>query len=288
MNTKTMTGTAKQIIKATDWNTFINQLTSSNIDFRQMAYFGLWEQGAVLDVVDNFDSISGLKVGEKLEISMSTETKVLNPTLITSIHLCGNDIIVNGSENLFTFGHAEPLLRAFGQWMIKHSVKSVIFGGTSVGLGSWVLPQNGTPICLSTFGFGGVLPYEGYLFTRHLVTGECLYLSNDKISSGLYGVSNWVSFYTPSTGVQVTGFGHRVRGGWLYVTLRHGNTVTVEGWDLRPLWKGGKVITNTINMNNELVGNVDLVGPVWGGDTMVWTSGHPTSVTFWGVSGLSA
>lgn len=285
-NTMGTTGVAKQLIKATTAKMFVTELMAhaKTLNGHSIAYLGLWNDGAVLDVTAVYDSLGALKVGDQVEITMSPETRAANPCLINSVHLVGEDIIVNGAENLFTFVQAEEIVRAVAGFMRETGMTSIIFGGMPSGQGSWMLGRTLSPVCLSSFGLGWVLPYEGMLLTRDLVSGACLMLSVDMVKGHKLGRQHWVSFWAPTSEMFVVGFGHRVRDGHLYVTLRHGMTTVVEAWNLAGLAKGGKVATTHVALRPEwgFSWTNDLLGPVHGNAVAVLA--HDThGIRFFGV-----
>lgn len=285
--TNTGTGSAIQVIKAATADTFLAELNamSSKVTNRAMAYLGLCNEGAVLDTVPNSDSVMGLKVGEKLELACSPETLACAPCYIKSIHWAGNNIICNASENLFTYPQAEKIIRGVAAFLKTTGANDVILGGNPTGCGSWLLPEKGAPVCLSTFGWASVLPYQNYYICRDTVSGGCYCLNPDNIQRGNYGRQYWTRFYTPTAGVMVANFGHRIRDHHLYVTLRTGMNTSVEVWDLRPILNNKPVTTTAINMKPEwkMTWGTEIVGPCETGNTLAIASNNTTGITFYGV-----
>jgi hypothetical protein len=281
------TGVAKQLIKATSAKSFVTELMThaKTLSGRSIAYLGLWNEGAVLDVTGVYDSLPTLKVGDQLEITMSPETRAVAPCLINSVHLVGDEIVVNAAENLFTYVQAEEIVRAIAGFMRETNMTSILFGGLPSGQGSWILPRTGAPICLSSFGLGWVLPYEGMLLSRDLVSGACVMLSLENVKAHKLARHNWTSFWSPSNEMYVVSMGHRVRDGYLYVTMRHGQKTIVEAWNLRALTKGGKVETKSVNLRPEwgFTWSSDLLGPVEAGHAIAVLSHDTHGIHFYGV-----
>jgi hypothetical protein len=285
------TSTTKQIIKASSWHAFMQKLERHGdaVSFRHMAYFGLWHKGAVLDVVDSWQRVAMLRLGDQLDLSMSPDTASLDAALVSSIHLVGEAIVINGSDHLFTYPQAEELFRAMAAWMRRHEVKNVIFGGAPEGCGSWVLPAHGAPICLSSEGWGWVLPHEGTLFARERTSGACCLLSAELFAQGCIGRQHWLTFYVPLPGHTVIGMGQRVRDGFIYATIKRGEHTGVEAWDVRPLRTGGPVVTSALRQasgawtsENDLLG--PLVSDLGSHNTVAWIASHASNVTLYGAA----
>lgn len=283
---------AIQLIKATNVQGFIEKLQghADKLNNRTMAYLGLWNDGAVLDTVGQVERFEGLKIGDKLEIMMSPDTRALNPALIKSIHLVGDDIVVNGAENLFMYVQAEEIIRAVASFLRTTGATNVIFGGVPSGIGSWLLPKVGTPVALSSFGWGSVLPFEGHLIARDIVSGGCYFLAPEQLKGYQLGRRFWTQIYTPVADRQVVNFGHRVRDGYLYVTLRHGMNTIVEAWDLRPLLQNKKIVANIVEVKPEwqTFWGADIIGPVLQGNALALVSSNLNGVTFYGMAAPTA
>lgn len=289
----TFTNFASQIIKATTGKNFIEQLDTraqaKTLTNRAMATLGLWGEGAVLDAIDTA-TFDGLKVGEKLEIAMSPETQACHPALIKSIHLVGNDIVVNGAANLFTYPQAEEVVRGVANFLRSTNAKNVIMGGIPNGCDAWFLPKNGAPISLSAFGMVSVLPFEGYLLARDLVTGGGFYLTPEYIGKCSMSRQYWSQFYSPANETYVASFSHRVRDGYLYATLRCGANTVVEAWNVRPLLQNRKIETNALPVRPEWVSTwgTEMVGPVDQCNAIAMVSPNAQCITFYGMAAPTA
>jgi hypothetical protein len=177
----------------------LNELLARGLTPRGMLFIALDPRGDThIAVPDDFESVTRIKVGEKLTLKPPWEGRYYH---FDAIHrLAGGTVLWNGDRRLGDTGSASEVACAVAAWLKGVSAKNVLLGATSHQPGCWWTQNERSPVVdLHASGLVDCLVTSSGLLARRMGTPTLWFLPLAALRGGAVR-DGWIEVWTSPLG----------------------------------------------------------------------------------------
>jgi hypothetical protein len=162
----------------------LNELLARGLTPRGILFIALDPRGDThIAVPDDFDSVTRIKVGDKLTLKPPWEGRYFH---FDGIHrLAGDTVLWNGDRRLGDTGSASEVACAVAMWLKGVSARNVLLGSTSHQPGSWWTASERSPVIdLHASGLVDCVVTASGLLARRMGSSTLHFLSLAALRAG--------------------------------------------------------------------------------------------------------